>query len=97
MSESLRKTFKYKLKLTPEQECQLEEVLWRCRRLYNTALEQRIILYRQRGVSLTRYTQEAEIKDLRAAFPDCGTSLHRDYNAAKNIERLGQSLRGAVA
>jgi putative transposase len=29
--------------------------------------------------------------------PGCGTSLHRDHNAAKNIERLGQSLRGAVA
>jgi putative transposase len=28
--------------------------------------------------------------------PDCGTSLHRDHNAAKNRERLGQSLRGAV-
>jgi putative transposase len=25
--------------------------------------------------------------------PECGTSLHRDHNAAKNIERLGQSLR----
>jgi putative transposase len=29
--------------------------------------------------------------------PDCGTSLHRDHNAAKNIERLGRSLRGDVA
>jgi putative transposase len=29
--------------------------------------------------------------------PDCGASLHRDQNAAKNIERLGQSRRGAVA
>jgi len=29
--------------------------------------------------------------------PDCGTSLHRDHNAAKNIERLGQSLQGGVA
>jgi putative transposase len=28
---------------------------------------------------------------------DCGTSLHRDQNAAKNIERLGQSLQGEVA
>lgn len=29
--------------------------------------------------------------------PVCGASLHRDHNAAKNIERLGQSRRGAVA
>ena len=29
--------------------------------------------------------------------PDCGTSLHRDHNAAKNIERLGQSRQGGVA
>jgi putative transposase len=29
--------------------------------------------------------------------PDCGTSLHRDHNAARNIERLGQSRRGVVA
>jgi transposase len=42
MSERLqrvRKTFKYKLKPTPEQERELERVLWQCRRLYNTALE----------------------------------------------------------
>ena len=30
-------------------------------------------------------------------YEDCGASLHRDHNAAKNIERLGQRLRGAVA
>jgi putative transposase len=29
--------------------------------------------------------------------PDCGTSLHRGHNAAKNIERLGRSLQGGVA
>ena len=27
----------------------------------------------------------------------CGTSLHRDQNAARNIKRLGQSRRGDVA
>jgi putative transposase len=31
------------------------------------------------------------------ACPDCGTSLQRDHNAAKNIERAGQARRGAVA
>jgi putative transposase len=29
--------------------------------------------------------------------PVCGLSLHRDHNAALNILRVGQSLRGAVA
>ena len=29
--------------------------------------------------------------------PDCGASLHRDHNAAKNRERAGLALRGGVA
>ncbi|HEY7339799.1 MAG TPA: transposase [Ktedonobacterales bacterium] len=70
MPENLRKTYKYKLKPTPDQERQLEGILWQCRRLYNTALEQRTILYRQRGVSHSRYAQEAELKDMRAALPE---------------------------
>jgi putative transposase len=31
------------------------------------------------------------------ACPDCGTSLHRDHNAAKNRERAGLALRAGVA
>src|SRR5258708_17321204 len=68
--DSVRKTYKEKLKPTPQQERQLEAVLWRCRTLYNTALEQRIFLYRQRGVSLARYQQEVELKALRADMPE---------------------------
>jgi len=66
----LRKTFKYTLKPTPGQEWGLELVLWACRRLYNTALEQRKTAYERCGVSLSRYGQEAELKDLRAAMPE---------------------------
>jgi len=66
----LRKTFKYKLKPTAEQERELERVLRACRRLYNTALEQRKTAYERCGVSLSRYGQEAELKDIRAAMPE---------------------------
>jgi len=53
--EGLRKAYKYKLEPTPEQERQLEQTLWRCRTLYNTALEERITAYRRCGVTLTCY------------------------------------------
>src|SRR5262249_44654882 len=68
--ESLRRAYNYKLKPTPEQVRELEEVLWRCRTLYNTALEQRITVYRSAGATLTCYQQQAELPDLKAAFPE---------------------------
>jgi putative transposase len=68
--ETVRKAYKYKLKPTPEQARQLELVLWHCRTLYNTALEQRITAWTRCHVSLTRYQQEAELKSVREEFPD---------------------------
>ncbi len=68
--EAVRKTYQEKLRPTPQQGCQLEAILWRCRTLYNTALEQRITLWKQRGVLVTRYQQEAELKTLRADLPE---------------------------
>jgi putative transposase len=72
MSEqtTCRKTYKEKLRPTPAQERALERVLWRCRTLYNTALEQRITAWQRCHVSLTRYQQEAELKAIREAFPE---------------------------
>ena len=66
----VRKTFKYTLKPTPEQEGELERVLWHCRVLYNTALEQRITAWQRCHVSVSRFQQEAELKAIRSAFPD---------------------------
>jgi putative transposase len=67
--QSLRKTFKYKLQPTAQQERELELVLGLCRRLYNVALEQRITAWQRCQVSVSRYDQEAELKDIRADFP----------------------------
>jgi putative transposase len=71
--ESLRKAYKYKLKPTPEQERQFEQTLWRCRTLYNTALEQRKVAYERCGVTLSAYQQQAELPDLKMAQPEYAT------------------------
>jgi putative transposase len=99
---SLRKTYKYQLKPTPAQERVLDGIVWASRRLYNTALEHRIFLYRQRGVTLSRYQQEAELKDLRAALPeyaaihshvlqDVLARLDKTYQAFFRRVRAGQT------
>jgi putative transposase len=72
---TVRKTYKYKLKPTPTQERELGRVLGLCRWLYNTALEQRITAWQRCHVSVSRYQQEAELKDIRAAFPEYA-SIH---------------------
>ena len=68
--QSVRKTYKEKLRPTPPQERALQAVLWRCRTLYNTALEQRITAWQRCHVSVSRYDQEAELKAIRAEFPE---------------------------
>ena len=45
-------------------------MLWRCRDLYNTALEQRISAWQRVRVSVSRFQQEAELKAIRAEFPE---------------------------
>jgi putative transposase len=65
-----RRTYKEKLRPTPAQERVLEQVLWHCRTLYNTALEQRITAWQRCHVFVTRYQQEAELKAIRAAFSE---------------------------
>ena len=72
MSEQVacHKAHKEKLRPTPHQERQLEEVVWRCRTLYNVALDQRITAWQRCHVCITRYQQEAELKAIREAFPE---------------------------
>jgi putative transposase len=100
--EDVRKAYKYKLKPTPAQARQLEEVVWRCRTLSNTALEQRITAYRRCSVTLTCYQQQAELPDLKAYFPtyaaihsqvlqDVLTRLDKTYQAFFRRVQAGQT------
>ena len=70
---SVLKTYKYKLNPTPAQAQALETVLWRCRTLYNVALEQRKTWWgRGEGKGATYYQQKGELPDLKAACPEYG-------------------------
>jgi putative transposase len=64
-----RKTYKEKLRPTPAQERALAAVVWRCRTLYNAALEQRITAWERCHISVTRFQQEAELTAIRAELP----------------------------
>jgi putative transposase len=69
-ARTCRKTYQEKLRPTPTQERQLEEVLCRCRVLYNAAMEQRITAWQRCHVGITRSQQEAELKAIRAELPE---------------------------
>jgi putative transposase len=88
-----RKTFKYKLQPTPAQEQELERVVMVCRQLYNVALDQRITAWQRCHISVSRYQQEAELKDLRAEFPDyAAVHSHVLQDVLARLERTYQAF-----
>src|SRR5215831_8714795 len=69
--QSVHKTYKYRLDPTPEQAKALGVTLWRCRTVYNVALEQRKRWWeRGQGIGASYYQQKAELPDLKAACPE---------------------------
>ena len=44
--------------------------MWRCRDLFNPALEERKTAWDRRGVTIKYYQQKAELPDLKAECPD---------------------------
>ena len=68
--QSIRKTYQYKLKPTPEQERALGRTLLLCRHIYNAAVGERREAWRMRGISVTYYQQKAELPGIKEAMPD---------------------------
>ncbi|HEU4783470.1 MAG TPA: helix-turn-helix domain-containing protein, partial [Ktedonobacterales bacterium] len=67
---ALRKTYKYKLKPTPEQERAMAFIVRRCRELYNAGLEERKEAWRKRGVSITLASQSAQLPGIKEVRPE---------------------------
>jgi len=101
-----RKTYPYTLPPTSQQERAREHVLWRCRTLSTCALEQRITWWRRgQGRAATRFQQEAELKDLRAAFPNYAAShspvrqdvlARRDQTSQASLRRRASGEKPGV-
>jgi putative transposase len=68
--QSMRKTYKYKLKPTPKQEWLLDDTLMLCRYVYNAAVGERREAWRMRGIAVTYYQQKAELPGIKAAMPE---------------------------
>lgn len=66
----MRRTFKYKVELNQKTKGQALKVLHLCRILYNTALEQRISIYKQSQKSISAYDQINQLPELKKAFPE---------------------------
>jgi putative transposase len=70
--QSIRKTYHYTLKPTPEQERMLDRVLTLRRQAYNAAMSERREAWRMQGVSVPYYQQKAELPGIKEAIPAYG-------------------------
>jgi putative transposase len=66
----LRKTFKYKAVINKATEANAIDWLYKCRTIYNLALEQKILLYKQHKVTISCYAQCKELVELKKQFPE---------------------------
>jgi putative transposase len=88
----MRKTYKFKAKLSKTTEQNAIVWLGLCQKLYNLALEQRITAYRCFSVSLTTYDQHKELPELKKAFPE-----FKQLNSQvlqETLDRLGKAFGG---
>jgi putative transposase len=70
--QNVRKTCKYRLKPTLNQERLLERTLTLCRHIYNAAVGERREAWRLRSVSVSHYQQKAELPGVKEAMPEYG-------------------------
>jgi putative transposase len=79
--QTVRKTYKYKLKPTPEQERAMAFVVRRCRELNNAALQERKAAWQTCGVSVTAAMQSAQlpaVKEVRPEYRDIHSQVLQD-------------------
>lgn len=88
----MRKSFKYKIIPLGNAEEKAFKTLDLCRFLYNCALEERILAYRD-SKSLSYYDQQNELPDLKEAFPEYKeVGAHVLQNVLKRLDTVYQNF-----
>lgn len=83
----MRKTFKYRLYPTGQQEQALNRWLYLCRQLYNAMLEQRIMAYRINHW-VNKFDQMRELPTLKSEFPEYAQiGSHVLQDVAKRLDK----------
>jgi len=88
----MKKVFKYRIQANTQTIQRAEHWLDLCRRLYNTALEQRITIYRQNKGSISKFDQIKQLPELKIAFPEyreVGSQVLQEV-----LERLDKAYQG---
>src|SRR5689334_12021266 len=90
---TVRKTYKYKLKPTPEQERVLDRTLMLCRQVYNAAIAERREAWQKCGVSVNYYQQKAELPGVKAEMPEYG-EVHSQVlqDVVQRVDRAFQAF-----
>jgi putative transposase len=99
---AVRKTYKYQLQPTAEQERAMTCVLRRCRERYTAGLPARRAAWQQCGVSLTAASQSAHLPAIKQArseyrnvhaqvLPDVLPRLHRAFQAFLRRVQAGET------
>jgi len=88
----MKKSFQYRLCANLQTFQRADRWLNLCRNLYNTALKQRITIYRQNKGSISCYSQINQLPELKGAFPEyreVGSQVLQEV-----LERLDKAYRG---
>ncbi|NBJ17082.1 MAG: transposase, partial [Dehalobacter sp. 4CP] len=88
----MKKTFRYRIRLSKSAETNLKNHLELCRQLYNLALEQRITIWKNYRKSISIYDQSKQLPDLKKAFPEFKQVNSQALQDV--IERLGKAFDG---
>jgi putative transposase len=89
----VRRAYKFRLRPTRKQEDALAECLEDTRKLYNAALEERREAWRMGRHQVTFYSQDAQLKEIRAEYPErYGRWAFTCERAA--IRRLDRAFQG---